>query len=127
MGQHVLACGLRTFTAAVPPLDDSERPDGDVVVLCGETDETTQEDAAEASVDRRRRGARTGKGDSGGGGGGGDNTSRILNSSCLEVTLDAKTVFFSGTSDQGAALELCVSVEARMSRIAFPTLNSFCR
>ncbi|CAM9473095.1 unnamed protein product [Pylaiella littoralis] len=90
LGQYVLACGLRTFAAAFPPPDgEAKRPGGDVIVLCGETDETAREDAAAASTGEGRTGGREKKGDGGGGGGGGggDNTSRILNTSCLEGLL----------------------------------------
>lgn len=89
-GQYVLACGLRTFAPAFPPLDDSERPGGYVVVVCGEAGETSpgeEEGAAVgATAPGRTAGARGGGGHGGGGGGGGgDGLGRILNTSCLEV------------------------------------------
>ncbi|CBJ48415.1 hypothetical protein Esi_0002_0212 [Ectocarpus siliculosus] len=81
-GQYVLVCGLRTFAAAFPPLDDSEQgPDGHVVVLCGEAEEMSREDAA-ATTDAEGRAAAGAR--SGGAGGGGDSVSGVLNTSSLE-------------------------------------------
>eukprot|EP00903_Cladosiphon_okamuranus_P008777 g8408.t1 len=81
-GQYVLACGLRTFAPAFPPLDDSEGPGSCVVVVCGEAGDTTPVEeegaAAEATAPGRTAGAR---------GGGGDGLGRILNTSCLEGLL----------------------------------------
>lgn len=84
-GQYVLACGLRTFAAAFPPLDDSEGPGGDVVVVCGEAGEVyrgEEEGATAGTAPGRTAGARGG---AVGGGGGGDGLGRILNTSSLEV------------------------------------------
>lgn len=82
-GQYVLVCGLRTFAAAFPPLDDSEQgPDGHVVVLCGEAEDVSREDAA-ATTDAEGGAAAGAR--AGGAGGGGDSVSGVLNTSSLEV------------------------------------------
>ncbi|CAB1111368.1 unnamed protein product [Ectocarpus sp. CCAP 1310/34] len=81
-GQYVLVCGLRTFAAAFPPSDDSEQgPDGHVVVLCGEAEDMSREDAAATTgaEGRAAAGARAGEA-----GGGGDSVSGVLNTSSLE-------------------------------------------
>ncbi|CAM9360129.1 unnamed protein product, partial [Ectocarpus sp. 4 AP-2014] len=81
-GQYVLVCGLRTFAAAFPPFDDSEQgPDGRVVVLCGEAEDMSREDAA-ATTDAERRAAAGAR--AGGARGGGDSVSGVLNTSSLE-------------------------------------------
>lgn len=82
-GQYALVCGLRTFAAAFPPLDDSEEgPDGHVVVLCGEAEDMSRKDAG-ATTDAEGRAAAGAR--EGGAGGGGESVSGVLNTSCLEV------------------------------------------
>ncbi|CAM9247462.1 unnamed protein product [Laminaria digitata] len=99
-GHFVLACGLRTFAPAFPPLDVQHG--ADVVVFCGEPEEAQEGAAArEEGI-----GTRTGGGGGGGGGGGegGGGISVILNASCLEGLLNCP--FMSRHSllrDQGRA------------------------